>query len=705
MIRPLFPWSCLLVACALVSCHQETEQAVRTSGFEAFIPAYNAHIRKYIAERENETTTHLADLEKEIATAPEDKRASIAARIADSRKDLEKWRFRADLGDFLKHSDPSAIPADLVWEDGMDQPEIGDPAAKKGGVFRRYIPSFPPTIRPFGENSNNSFRGDIYDNIDLPLVTLHLETMAMIPGVAKQWAVSPDGRTTYFRIDPAARYSNGDPVLAKDYLFDVYARISDYVTNPYGKQFIRENIAQFAYYDDHTLSITLPEAKIFAPAIAGAVTPSNQRFYSEYGADYSERYQWRHAPTTGAYVVRPEDIVKGASITQTHVKNWWAKDRKYYKYRYNPEKIVNTVVRDPSKAFELFRAGELDTALITLPELWYEKCEIEPVYKGYIDRVTFYTRYPRLPRGLYLNVARPLLGEREVRLGIQYAMNWRKVIDVMFRGDFRRLNAFNQGYTRFSDPSVTARPYSVDEARKHFAAAGFTSEGADGILRRADGTRLSVSVTYPSIPQYDRIFSILREEARLCGFDLRLDGQEDTVAFTKTQQKQHDIAMGAYLIDPTLPDFHQFLHSSNAFDDKGNIKPQTNNLFSWARPDTDALCDTVRQGRTVEEIREATGKLQHIIHDEGIFNPAFTTDFIRIGSWRWVRWPDCETTRFSPPVVYDPHDSFVYWIDEGIRKETQDARRTGRSFPESNRVVDVYRENTAPTQETPPTEE
>ncbi|MES2996419.1 MAG: ABC transporter substrate-binding protein [Verrucomicrobiota bacterium] len=684
--------SCLLLGCLTVAaCRTEQQETSRKSGFDEFIAAYNKHIRGYLEESRTTTEKEIAEVESRIASASGDEPETLKVRLASLLRDREKWNFRTDLGDYLKISDPSEIPTDLVWENGMDQPEIGDPAAKKGGAFRRYILSFPPTIRPFGENSNNSFRGELYDTIDMPLVSLHPDTMKLIPGVAREWAVSSDGRTTYFRIDPAATYSDGKPVHAKDYLMYIYVRISDHVVNPYAKQYFRENMAQFAVYDDHTLSISLPEAKVFAPAVAGAAIPSSPAFYSDYGPDFSERYQWRFAPTTGAYEVRPEDIVKGASITQTRVKNWWAKDYNYYKYRFNPDKIVHTVVRDESKAFELFRAGELDTALLTLPEYWYEKSEIEPVYKGWIERVTFYNRYPRLPRGLYLNVARPLVSDRNVRLGIQHAINWRKVIDTMFRGDFRRLNAFNEGYTLFSDPSITARPFSIDEARNAFAAAGFTKEGPDGILRRADGTRLSVAVTYPSMPQYDRMFAILREEARSCGFDLRLDGLEATVAYKKEMQKQHDIAMGAWLIDPIMPDFHQFLHSTNARDDRGNLKTQTNNLFSWGRADTDALCDIVRQGRTIEEIKDATGKLQHIIHDEAIFVPGYTVDFVRIGSWRWLRWPDSETTKFAPPLTYDPHEAFVYWIDDDLKKETQAARRSGKSFGESNRVIDEYR--------------
>ncbi len=689
-MRRLLTSLCFL-AVIVTGCRHETDEIARKLEFDAFLPIYNRHIETWLKTQQAATAKETARVATELTTAEGEAKTALELHAAALNLEQEKWKFRLSLGHFLKVGTPAEIPADLVWEYGMDQPEIGDPAAKKGGAFRRYIPTFPPTIRPIGDNANNSFRGDLYDYIDMPMVNLHPQTMEMIPGLAQEWATSKDGRTIYFRIDPEARYSDGVPVRAKDFLVSVYLRVSDNIVNPYSKQFYRENIAQVAMYDDLTVSVSLPEAKIYAPAIAGAITPSPPHFYSEYGPDYNERYQWRFPPTTGAYEVLPEDIIKGASITQTRVKDWWAKDRKYYRYRFNPDKLVHTVVRDESKAFELFRAGELDTSFLTQPQLWYEKSEIAQVYNGYIERVTFYNKYPKVPRGLYLNVSKAPLNDLDVRIGIHHAMNWQKVIDVMFRGDYQRLNAFNEGYVTFSDPSIVARPFSIDAARAAFAKAGYTQEGRDGILAKPDGTRLSVSVTYPAMPQIDRIFAILREEAKACGFELRLDGLEYTVAYKKEMQKQHEMALGSWLINPPVPDFHQFLHSTNAIDEKGNLKPQTNNTFVWHRADTDVLSEKVRTASTAEELKDAAWKLQRIMHDEAIFVPGYSVDFVRIGSWRWVKWPDCENTRFSPPVVYDPHEVFVFWIDEEVKAETQSARRTGKSFPESTKTIEDYR--------------
>ncbi len=682
----------------LPGCKRETTEVKRTLGFDEFVPVYNRHIQSWLVGQEKTAREAVAKNAAALAAAEGDAKTTLEVQAASLQRELEKWQFRLTLGDYIQFHQPEDVPADLVWQNGMDQPEIGDPAAKKGGVLRRHFPSldFPPTIRPFGPNSNNSFRGDLYDNIELPLVTLHPDTMKEIPGVASEWAVTADGRTVFLKIDPAATYSDGVPVKARDFLIGLYIRVSDNVVNPYTKQFYRENYARMATYGDQIVAVTLPEAQIHAAAAAGSMVPAAPHFYAEYGPDYADRYQWLFPPTTGAYELRPDGLVKGNSITQTRVKNWWAKDRKYYKYRFNVDQMVTVLVRDESKAFELFRSGELDSFILTRPEFWYEKSEIPPVYDGYIARATFYNRYPKIPRGLYLNVTRPLLNDRNVRIGIQHATNWQKVIDILFRGDYSRLNAFNEGFGIFSDSSIRSRPYSIEQARAAFREAGFTQEGSDGILKKPDGTRLSISVSYASIPISDRIFAILREEAKSCGFELRLDGLESSAYYKKIMQKQHDMQFSGWNTTPPTPDFYQFMHSSAAFDDKGNPKPQTNNFFLWSRPDTDILSEKVRNARTEEELRDAAWKLQHIIHDEAIFVPGYVPEFQRVGYWRWLKWPDSEETRFSPAVVYEPHEGYAFWIDEDVRKETLEARRHGKTFPEVNRVIDAYRETPPP---------
>ena len=46
----------------------------------------------------------------------------------------------------------------------------------------------------------------------------------ILPGAAESWTISPDGRTYTFKLRPDARWSNGDPVRAADFVYS-YRRI------------------------------------------------------------------------------------------------------------------------------------------------------------------------------------------------------------------------------------------------------------------------------------------------------------------------------------------------------------------------------------------------------------------------------------------------------------------------------------------------
>ena len=422
------------------------------------------------------------------------------------------------------------------------------------------------------------------------------------------------------------------------------------------------------------------------PPSPAASRPRQPHFYAEYGPDYEERYQWRFPPTTGAYEVLPEDIVKGASITQTRVKNWWAKDRKYYRYRFNPDKIVNTVVRDESKAFELFRAGELDTFYLTRPDLWYEKSEIDPVYKGYIERVTFYNRYPKIPRGLYLNVIKPPLDNRDVRIGIalrdELAEGHRRDVprrlpaaQRLQRGLRRVQRSLDQGAALI--PSISARE-AFARRRLHAARAATAS---------------SRNPTAPAFPSpspiracrmYDRMFAILREEAKACGFELRLDGLEATVAYKKEMQKQHEMTFQSWLIQPPVPDFHQFLHSSQRLRRQG--QPQAaNQQHLFLGPRRTPTCSATRSAPAAPSRRSGTPR--------GNSSTSCTTRRSSSRPTRWItsasaRGAGCagriaRTPVSARPSSMTPTRSSCSGSTRRSRRKPTPPAAPARSFPES----------------------
>ncbi len=668
-------------------------------GFQGFPKRWNARVREYLDQTTEASVNELARaMGKRLTTIPgSEARRSADVRTHAAKVKLDTLRQRRELGDYLVFLPSRAIPRKLKWQDGQEQPEIGDPAAKKGGSIRIGLQrSFPSTLRPFGPSSNNSTRRYVYDDIDLQLVRIHPATGELIPGTADRWAISEDGRTVFFHIDPEARWSNGAKLTARDFVTSLYVRSSPNSVEPFYGTYYLGNFARIAIYGNHVLAVTLPAKKPYAPYYA-AIPASCTSFYAEFGPDYPTRYLWRVPPTTGGYTVAPEGTIMGRQITMGRVRNWWARDRKFTRYSCNVDSIVYSFISETTKIRELFRIGELDIFSARDAVYWYEGLEIDQVHKGYIQRVHFSNIWPRNCFGVHLNCSRAPFNDPEMRIGFHQALNVQAVIDIIFRGDYTRMGSYFSGFGPYTDESIKAEPYNPELARQHFRAAGYTEEGSDGILRKPDGTRLQVVVSSRIDPLYSDCMNLLREDAARCGLDLRLDLMDDTVFNTKVREKQVTAAIYSWGFSPPLPDPGPFFRSQDAYREDGSPATNTNNATATASPEIDAAILACETAGSVQEAIRAHHLVQRLIANSYSWVPGWTTSYWRFAQWRWVRWPDTPDCKFCPPRYYDPLDSHLYWIDENVRRETQRARSNGKAFPEEEIDIPL-----PPQAQTPP---
>ena len=119
------------------------------------------------------------------------------------------------------------------------------------------------------------------------------------------------------------------------------------------------------------------------------------------------------------------------------------------------------------KVFELFTKGELDWHGLGLPEFWYDKLPDEHplVANGHVEKLQFYNDVPRPTWALRLNSSHPILSNKDIRLGLNHAMNFEVVINEVFRGDYDRMRSVADGYGPRSHPKIRAREFSVEKAR------------------------------------------------------------------------------------------------------------------------------------------------------------------------------------------------------------------------------------------------
>jgi len=611
----------------------------------------------------------------------------------DNTKEVEA--FWASKPEFFQFKTIAELPKDLKWETGADLPEIGDPGAKKGGTFHTEIPSFPPTFRIFGPDAGNTFRGEHLDNISISLVSRHPNEDKWIPGVAEAWAVSPDGLTVFYRLDPAATWSDGVPVAVEDFFMTFYVMLSPYIKDPWYNDYYAKEFKAITKYSDQIFSVTIPDRRP-DPVYDASLSATPRHFFKEFTEDFPARYQWRKTPTTGAYDILPEDIKRGRSVTLSRVKNWWARDKKYYRYLFNADRLEYKVIGSTDKAWELFRQGKIDffsNRFAALPPLyWYEKSEAPEFYNGYIEKGLFYNVYPRISRGIYLNQSKPPLDNLDVRLGINYSLNFQKVIDVILRGDAVRMQSTFAGFGRFTNPALRAIPYDVTKAAEHFGKAGYTKRGNDGILVNSQGKRLSLSLSCPDQALFMQACLMLKEEAVKAGLEIKLDSMDITQLYKKLDQKNHEMCVAGWGASPPYPRFWEYYHSDNAWkvqpDGTRKVVPDTNNTTMTADPAMDPIIDRQRKAETEEEMQKLCWELEEMVQAKACSIPAWDSPYYRYASWRWIRWPKEGNLKMSQL----PLDTHVFWIDEERKKETIQAMKDGRSYGEVTRIYDTYRE-------------
>lgn len=186
----------------------------------------------------------------------------------------------------------ATLPADLKWESNDTDPVYADPQAKRGGTFRDFMSSFPLTLRKYGPDSNGGFAGYVRET-NLPLLATHPVTGNPIPMLANQWAFGADHKTLYFRLNPKARWSDGQPVTADDWLFTLKMMRSKEISDPWYNNYYSTQISEVTKFDDHTLAITsgteksredLLESLPFSPEPSHAIRLT---------ANWVKEYNWK----------------------------------------------------------------------------------------------------------------------------------------------------------------------------------------------------------------------------------------------------------------------------------------------------------------------------------------------------------------------------------------------------------------------------
>jgi len=573
------------------------------------------------------------------------------------------------------------LPADIKWQTNDSDLVYASAEAKEGGVLNSWVLSFPLTFRVVGPDSNSSFRSAILGN-QLSLIGIHPNTENIVPELASHWAYGEDKKTMFFKLNKNARWSDGTPVTAHDFAYTLEFMRSKHIIAPWYNDYYSKEIDKVIVYDDYTLAVVSTKAQPDLHLKIG-ISPTPRHFYGELGEDFVRRYNWKVAPNTGPYQIY--DFKKGKYIKFRRKKDWWAKDLRYFKDRFNVDRVVFKVVRDINIIWEYFKKAKVDVFPITMPKYWHVKTKNHVVESGYVHKMWFFNNTQQSAQGMWLNQDREIFKDRNVRYAFAHAMNIQKVIEKVLRNDYFRLEHGFMGYGRYSNKTIRARRFDLNKVNLYLNDAGW-KRASDGIWGK-NGRRFSVEVSYSQDAHTPRLV-VLKEEAKKAGIELKLQKLDPSAAYKKVLEKKHDVAWSGWSTS-LRPQYWEHFHSKNAH------KPQTNNITNTDDPDMDKLIDAYRNSLDEEERIKLSVKIQEKIHEIGAFVPTFMVPYLREAYWRWWRLPKVPGTKHSGSL-FDPFSSStggLFWYEKKLYEETKKAMKKKKAFPPVTIIDKTYKAN------------
>lgn len=446
----------------------------------------------------------------------------------------------------LTFSASTSAPADFRFVNGSE-PKTLDPALLTG--------------QPGGRIVTALFEG---------LTRRDARTLRPVPGVAESWVVSQDGLTWTFQLRADARWSDGRPLTAHDFVY-AWRRLLDPATG-----------AEYAY---------LLHGLRGARAYNEAGSEAEPRFGMDrgvYARDDRTLVVELEAPLpyflelTSFFSAYP--VPRG--LVEAHPRDWFLPDKLVSNGPFlleswrvgdrirlvrNPaywgadevalESIDALAVEQPTTALNLYLGGDVDW----LPELY--PVELVDVLREHPD---FYKGPGMMVYYYRLNVRRPPLDDSRVRRAIGLAIDRREITDEVLRlGQIPALTIVPPGMPGYAAPE-SGFGFDPEKARALLAQAGYP--GGQGMPE--------LGILYNTHETHKKVAEVIADQLRRhLGIEVKAYNQEWQSYLASIRTGNYEIARAGWIGDYLDP---------NTFLDLW-VTGSGNNQTGWGDPVYDEL--------------------------------------------------------------------------------------------------------------------
>ena len=441
----------------------------------------------------------------------------------------------------------------------------------------------------------------------------------LIPGVATEWS-SPDNKVWTFKLREDAKWSNGDPVVAQDFVY-AWQRAADPATASEYAWYVElsqiENAASVIAgeiapeelgvkaLDDQTLEVTLTQPLPYFPQMTVHYTfmPSHKPTVEAFGSDWTKP---GNIVSNGAYVLT--DMALNEFIRMEANPNYWNASQVVMK------DITGYVIDEASSALTRFQAGEFDM-MDGLPPGTYPKLEAEsPDMTHSVPRLCSY--YYTINQS---ETGHPALQDARVRKALSYAINRPVITDQVLQGGQTPAYSFTHGATAgFEMPQIDYASWSyADSLAKAQALMAEAGYGPDNPI--------DVELIYNTSEAHKQIATVVTQMWKPLGVNVNLSNFEWQSYLEIRGNQKFDIARSGWCGDYNeASTFLDLLTSNNSNNDGKYVSEAVDKLMA--------------ESVTMSDPQPAYSQVEQILADDMAIMPIYhyTQNFVldeRIRNW------------------------------------------------------------------------
>jgi len=396
-----------------------------------------------------------------------------------------------------------ALPADFTHM------PYADPDAPKGGRLVQGILGSFDSLNPLVVRglAVQQIRGYVVESL---MARGNDEAFTLYGLLAR--SVETDDARNYvtFRIDPKARFSDGQPVTAEDVVFS-WALLRDH-GRPNHRQYYAK-VARADAVDRLTARFDFGGASDRElPLILGLMP-----VLPKHAVDVATFEETTMTAPIGSGPYRVSAVKPGASVTLTRNPDYWGRDLPVNRGLWNFDEIRLDFYREANGHFEAFKRGLYDFRVETEPLRWHDGYDFAAARNGEVIRDTIKTGLPQPSEFLVFNTRRPMFSDVRVRQALTLLFDFEWINRNYFFGLYGRSASY------FAGSELSAYGRAADDRERELLkpfASHLTPDILDGSYRLpvSDGSgrdrgALRAALTLLSQAGYDLDGTVLRQRS------------------------------------------------------------------------------------------------------------------------------------------------------------------------------------------------